>query len=141
MDCVTQTAPGTSLVLPTDVGEVAAGQDDRTVDFDRLRETVVAGVARAVVVEHGEGRDGMGEVGTIASLAEILDRLPGCDDAEILTESRVIRVVRTASVAVAVAFPLVGAGVEALDEVLPVRLAACTHRFGPEAAALAEAGA
>ena len=131
MDSATQVAPDSTTVLPTPVGD---GDDDRTVDFDRLREALVAGVARAVVVEHAEGRDGMGEVGTIAALVEVLDRLPGCDDAEVVTAARVIRVVRTDSVAVAVAFPRTGGSTDHLDEILPVRLVAGAAASGPAAA-------
>jgi len=154
VDSVTQVAPDSATALPTLAGEFpderpgdrtpgmssgpAAGAGERTVDFDRLREALVAGLARAVVVEHAEGRDGMGEVGTIAALAEVLDRLPGCDDAEVVTATRIIRVVRTPGVAVAVAFPRTEEAQSRLDEVLPVDLEAGARRAAANGAVAEE---
>jgi hypothetical protein len=131
VDSVTQVAPDSATALPTLAGE-------RIIDFDRLREALVEGLARAVVVEHAEGRDGMGEVGTIAALAEVLDRIPGCDDAEVITAARIIRVVRTSAVAVAVAFPRTAEVQARLDEVLPVDLEAGARRSAMNGAAAGE---
>ena len=105
---------GATAVVPPPSGP-AAVPDIRT-----LRDALAADLVAAVVVAHPGGRDGMGEVGEVAVLSGLLDRLDRYDAVELVTPTRVLRLVRSGEQTVAVAFIRRAEGLARIDWIMPV---------------------
>jgi len=101
------------------------------VDVAALRQALADEVATAVVVDHPDGRDGMGEVAELGRLSAVLDALSMCDGAELITPTRVLRLVRAGDVAVIAEFSRRPDVLARLDDVLPVDLDASEHPTEP----------
>jgi hypothetical protein len=130
---VAGTVPAVRLAPPAparpSVPVGTAGAASR-LDFGRLREALAAGLVEGIVVDHRGGRDGLGDVDTVATLSRALDIVPMCDDAELVTVHHVVRLSRRPGMAVVARFPRTREAALAMDDLLPVDLGASGRHAG-----------